>query len=209
MALGPSASASASSSASSPVGPVAGQLDAHLLRDRQNLADPLADLGFGHGAEEAVHELAAEDRDHHGDALHLQRRAQLGVGVHVDLGQDPLAVRLGGEFLKHRRKLLARPAPFRPQIHDHGRGARTLHDVGIEGFLGDLDDDSAASGAGAVVLRPSLSRLLPALRGRLPRAQIDGTVKRKIPRLHDSILPYSLYWLIPGSPGGGQSGRPR
>jgi hypothetical protein len=49
-----------------------------------------------------------------------------------------------------------------------------------------------------------LSRLLPALRGRLPRAQIDGTVERKIPRLHDSILPYPGRCLIPAP---GRAGR--
>src|SRR6185437_7053460 len=37
---------------------------------------------------------------------------------------------------------------------------------------------------------------LPALRGRLARTQIDGSVKRKISRLHDSILPYVHKSLI-------------
>ena len=120
-----------------------GQLHAHLLRGLQDLADPLPDLGLGHGAEEAVHQLAADDRHHHGDALHLQGRAQLGVGVHVDLGQDPLAARLGGELLQHRGELLARAAPLRPQVHDHGGGAGALHHVGVEGFLGDVDDQPA------------------------------------------------------------------
>ena len=51
-----------------------------------------------------------------------------------------------------------------------------LDDVGVKGFLGSLDD-----GIRVPVARGSrpggLGRLLPALRGRLPRAQIDGTVK--------------------------------
>jgi len=55
---------------------------------------------------------------------------------------------------------------------------------------------SAGGRRRAAGLGRGLGRLLPALRGRLPRAQIDGSVKRKISRLHDSILPYVHHSLI-------------
>ena len=77
------------------------------------------------------------------------------------------------------------------------------NDVGVKGLLGDLDDEAVAARAGAV----GLSRLLPALRGGLPRTQIDGTIERKIPRLHDSILPHPRHILIQASPFGGGAGR--
>ena len=60
---------------------------------------------------------------------------------------------------------------------------------------------ASAARAGAV----GLSRLLPALRGGLPRAQIDGTIERKIPRLHDSILPHPSDILIQASPFGARA----
>jgi hypothetical protein len=44
-----------------------------LIRHLHDLADPLAHLGLGHGAEEAIHDLAANDGHDHRDALDLQR----------------------------------------------------------------------------------------------------------------------------------------
>jgi hypothetical protein len=91
-----------------------------LLGRRHDLADPLLDLGLGQGAEEAVHELAADHRDDHGNALDLEGLGQARVGVHVDLGQDPLTVGLAGQLLQHWAELLARTTPLGPQVDDDG-----------------------------------------------------------------------------------------
>jgi hypothetical protein len=69
-------------------------------------------------------------------------------------------------------------------------GAVRGADIGIEGFLGDVEHEPAVGRGRRAGLGLRLARLLPALRGGLPRAQIDGSVKRKITRLHDSILPH-------------------
>ena len=116
----------------------------------------------------------------------MQRRSELRVGVDIHLGQDPLAVRLGGELLQHRAQLLARLAPVGPQIDDHRRGPGPLDHVGVKGLLGDLEDGPVTR-----LGRSGRLGLLPALRGRLPRTQIDGAIERKIPRLHYSILPHT------------------
>src|ERR1017187_7839066 len=61
----------------------------------------------------------------------------------------------------------------------------------VEGFLVHIDDV-----AGLRAVRPvnARRRLLAALRGCLPRAQVDGAVERKVPRLlHDSILPHARH----------------
>ena len=56
--------------------------------------------------------------------------------------------------------------------------------------------DAVTAGAGVAVASvggAAAGRLLPALRGGLPRAQVDGTVEGEIPRLlHISILPQIL-----------------
>jgi hypothetical protein len=95
--------------------------DAELLGRTQNLADPLANLSLGQGTQEAVHQLAADNRDDHRNALHLECLAEARIGVHVDLGQDPLAARFSRQLLQHRAELLARAAPLRPQVDDHRR----------------------------------------------------------------------------------------
>ena len=162
----------------------AGQAD--LLRDLENLAEPLAYLRLGQGAEESRHELAADHGEHHGDALHLQRGAQLRVGIHIHLGQHPGTGRLDGEFLQDRAELLARATPLGPQIQDHRDGAGAFQHIRLECRLCHVEHVLAVRSARAVG-----GCGLFALRGRLARAQIDRAVQREVPRLlHDSILPH-------------------
>ena len=53
-------------------------------------------------------------------------------------------------------------------------------------------------GAGLAARPGGVGRLLLALRGRLPGAEVDGTVNGEVPRLHDSILPHTLGTFVPG-----------
>src|SRR5262249_59001142 len=91
-----------------------------------------------------------------------------------------------------------RPDPSGPRVSDRGGGGGAPPHMGIEVSLGSVDHDPAVGRGRRAGLGLRLGRLLPALRGRLPRAQIDGSVKRKITRLHDSILPYGRQFLIQG-----------
>ena len=168
------------------VGAACPRADAELFGRAQDLADPLPDLGLGQGAEKAVDELATDDRHDHGNALHLERLAEARVGIYVDLGQDPLAAGFASQLLQDGAELLTRVAPVRPQVDDDGRGARLLHHQAVEGLFRDVDD-----GGPCTAFRPGLGGLLLALSGGLPGTEVDGTVNRKIPRLHGSILPYA------------------
>jgi len=120
---------------------------ADLLRDLENLAEPLAYLALRQSAEEARHKLAADHRQHHRDALHLQRGAQLRVGIHIDLGQQPGPGRLFGEFLQHGAELLARATPLGPQVHDHGDSAGAFQHVRFKRRLCHVEHVLAARSA--------------------------------------------------------------
>src|SRR5579859_1784363 len=93
-----------------------------------------------------------------------------------------------------RAELLARTAPLGPQVHDDRGGPRPEHDIGVEGLFGYLEHERRRlAGVGAVGARVGGAGrlLLPALRGGLPRAEVDGTVHGEVPRrLHVSILPH-------------------
>src|SRR4029079_16100459 len=55
------------------------------------------------------------------------------VLVDVDLGELHALCRvIGGDLLEHRRQLLARAAPLRPEVEDNQRAHRPLDDVAFE-----------------------------------------------------------------------------
>jgi hypothetical protein len=83
--------------------------------------------------------------------------------------------------------------------HSARYSPRPFDDLRIEGLLGHVDYVARWR-----VTLPASARggLLTALRGGLPRTQVNGAVKRKIPRLlHVSILPHVSHALTaPVSP---------
>ena len=89
-----------------------GDVDAAGLEHR---VDVLPDLRLGQHAGEALDELAADDRDHHRDALYAQGLGEPRVGVHVDLAEHPAAAALGGELLQHRARAACRARTTRPR----------------------------------------------------------------------------------------------
>ena len=105
----------------------------------QQTGDELAHVRLGLGADEAVDHLAVLQGVHRRDALHLERRRRLAVGVDVDLGQDDLAARLVDHLLEDRSERLARAAPLRPEVDHDGYLLRPLHHLGGEGGVGDVD----------------------------------------------------------------------
>ena len=81
--------------------------------------DEAAHLAFRQRADEAIDRLAAVEGDHRRNRLDAELAGNLGMVVDVHLDQRHLALGVGDRFLQHRRELLARPAPGRPEIHQH------------------------------------------------------------------------------------------
>ena len=106
------------------------------------------DLALGQSTHEAVDHPAAGDREDGGDRLHAELLGDLGVLVDVDLGEAQLALGLAHHLLEQGAKLLAGPAPGRPQIDDHRDLARGLDHVGHEASGGDILDERRLSRIG-------------------------------------------------------------
>ncbi len=112
------------------------QLDFGLLRLRlaldrelgQDLVERAGQLAFGARAGEVGDRLALEDRVDRRDLLDPELGGDHFLFVDVELDQlDALVRIIGGDLLEHRRELLARPAPFGPEIEQNQRvhaGAR-------------------------------------------------------------------------------------
>jgi hypothetical protein len=83
-----------------------------------------------------AHELrdgvAVDESDHVGDRLEAEGGDQLriGVGVHVDELEAPAVFAL--ELFEHRRERLARAAPRRPEVHQHGDFHRAFDHIALE-----------------------------------------------------------------------------
>ena len=113
----------------------------------QVLVEEGANLAFGQCAGELVHRLPANEQHDQRDAADAQRGRQVGRLVGVDLGQlEGAAVSFGQPF-QHRPQRLARPAPGRPAVQQHGHLHRPLDDLGLEVGFGDVVDE-AACGSG-------------------------------------------------------------
>ena len=140
------------------------------------------------------HRLAADegiDRRHRLDA---QLLGQLRVLVDVDLDQPDLALGRAHQLLEHRRQLLARAAPGRPEIDQHrhchrGLDARRGRRSGAMPSLM-MSASPAAFGAAAppksCIEATSLS--CRRVRGRAPRARATG-----------APAPCAVTWLIAAS----------
>ena len=94
-------------------------------------------------ADELIHDLAVLERLDRRDALDLEGRRELLVGVGVELRQHDLAVARGCGLLQGRRQCAARATPLGPEVDDHGHRARALDDLLFEGRLGDVDHGHA------------------------------------------------------------------
>jgi hypothetical protein len=100
---------------------------------------------FAHGrfrqrAHEAVDHLAVLDQHDSRQAAHAECRGQLHLRIRVDLGQPDRAVVAGHDLFEDRRQGFARPAPCRPEVHEHGRGQRCLDDLGLEVEFGSVEN---------------------------------------------------------------------
>ncbi len=107
-----------------------------LFFGRHVLVEELADLRFGHSADEAIDRLPAREQHAERDAAHAEHLAQL-LGdlrhlVGVQLGQQEAAVVVALQLFQHRAELLAGPAPLGPDVQQHGLAGRCIDEVGLE-----------------------------------------------------------------------------
>jgi len=90
------------------------------------------DLTLGQGAHESVHRPAVLEGVHGRNRLDSHLLGELGIGVDVDLDQAHGTPGRRHRLLEQRTELLARAAPWRPEVHYHGDLARRLDHVGDE-----------------------------------------------------------------------------
>ncbi len=106
------------------------------------------------GADEAVDDGSVLQGVDRGDALDLELGLDAGVLVDVDLGQHDCAVGGVDHLLEDRSEGQAGTAPRRPQVDDHGGLLGPLHDLGLEGRIGDIDRHWHRIGASPTVPVP-------------------------------------------------------
>src|SRR5690606_30398675 len=150
------------------------RLDAVVLQE-------LAQLAFGQRAGEAVGELPVLHQHHRGHRADLERCGELLLPVHVHLGQFERAVVLGRQLLEDRPQRPARPAPGRPEVHQHRHLQRALDDVRFEAVGGGVEHvrlAGAGVGHGSGPGGDACKMGLPDAESNRPRARIG----RKAPR---------------------------
>jgi hypothetical protein len=116
----------------------------HVRRIRRRLhADlfqDLAQFAFGQRARDRAEHLPVLDQHHGRHRTDLERRGEFLFLVDIDLGDEEGAGVFGGELLEDRAEGLARPAPGRPEIHQHRHLQGALDDVGFERGGGGVED---------------------------------------------------------------------
>ncbi len=109
------------------------------LRLAQVLFDECAHARLGQRAHEAVDHLPVLHENDRRQAADAEGAGQLHLLVGVDLGELELAAVAVDDFLEDRAERLARTAPVGPEIEQHGRAQRRLHDLGLEVLFGGVE----------------------------------------------------------------------
>src|SRR3546814_11580606 len=115
------------------------QKTAYEVRIRDWISDvcssDLLQLAFGARIGQVRDRLTLEYRIDGRDRLDLKLTGDEAIRIDVDLHQrDPLVGIIRGDFFQHGAELLARPAPFGPEIENDETGHRRFDDVAAEGF---------------------------------------------------------------------------
>ena len=103
-----------------------------LLAADAVLGDPLDEgdhLGFRQRAHETIDRLAVDEGKHRRNRLDAELLRDLRVLVDVHLDELDLALGGADDLFQDRAKLLAGPAPFGPEIHQHRLALRLLDHV--------------------------------------------------------------------------------
>ena len=106
---------------------------------REQLVENRLQLTFGARVGQVRDRLALKDRIDGRDRLDLELAGDEAIRIDVDLDQhNALVGIIRGDLFEHRTELLARAAPFGPEIEDDEAGHRGFDDVAAEGFDGFL-----------------------------------------------------------------------
>ena len=79
------------------------------------------------------------------------------VGVDVDLDERDRVPRVLDRRLDHRREGVARAAPVRPEVDEHGLSRRSRDHLLLEGLFGGVDRHQALSGMTTSAAQPAIS----------------------------------------------------
>ncbi len=99
-----------------------------------------AQARFGLHTDELVARGGIAEGDDGGDGAHVESRCQVGVGVHVHLGQAEAAAQLAHQFFQQGGEHLAGLAPLRPKIHHHGGVLRIRDNLEFEISFRNVND---------------------------------------------------------------------
>ena len=105
-------------------------LDGQLAKQ---LVDHALELGLGAILGEVGDGLALEESEHRRDRLDLELSGEEFFRLDVDLDEEHALIGIiRRQFVKQRAQLLARAAPFGPEIEDHEAGHRWFDDIALE-----------------------------------------------------------------------------
>ena len=108
-------------------------------------------LRFRNCAREAVDRLAVLERVNGRDRLDAQLAGNFLVLVDVHLDETHGALGFRNDLFERGSELLARPAPRRPEIDNHGNVPRRFQHIGREGFQRNVFDKRARRAGGRCV----------------------------------------------------------
>src|SRR5579883_1649203 len=114
-----------------PTGPRASEVGGDLLQE----------LGLPLRTHDPGDRVPLLEEDEGGDAHDVEPAGDVEVVVDVELGDPQLAGLLGGDLLEHRGDHLAWPAPFGPEVHEHGDVRRL--DMLVKGSVAQSGDPIA------------------------------------------------------------------
>jgi pimeloyl-ACP methyl ester carboxylesterase len=109
------------------------------LRGQQRIEETV-DGGGRHGPYELGGDRSIAERLDGRNALDPVLPGDHWVGIDIHLGELDLAGSLFHGSLDYGAELPARPAPLRPEVHDHRNRVRALDNGGLESAIGDVHD---------------------------------------------------------------------
>ena len=105
----------------------------------EETGEPVFELQLADQSDELIHDLPVAKCKDRWDALHLERRGDIGDAIEFGLDQDHPSLVRGDLPLQQRCQLLAGPAPGCPEIHDNRNLLRSLDRIDRESLVACLD----------------------------------------------------------------------
>ena len=115
-----------------------------LNASSQLLVDECGQLGLAHGPHFGGSQLATFEDHECRNATNAEFGGDVAVVIHIHFGDLQFAFVGRGHFVQDGGDHFARPAPFGPEINDHGLAG--LEHVGFESGVGNVFDQIAGHG---------------------------------------------------------------